>query len=96
MAVETMQVELHGVTHAFPVLTLADRRKRGNPRKKWALVRATEQVLFDVQDRSRGRFAAFLVKSSMDDAVLVAERAAVESGVLIEPELQAGAARERW
>ena len=90
MVMETLQIELHGATHAFPVLELRDRRKRGNPKKKWALVRATEILLFDVHDRSRGRFAAHLAKCSMDDAVLVAERAAVNSGILTDEELGAG------
>ena len=93
MVMETLQIELHGATHAFPVLELRDRRKRGNPKKKWALVRATEILLFDVQDRSRGRFAAHLAKCSMDDAVLVAERAAVNSGILTDEELGAGKKR---
>ena len=91
VTVETLEVELGGATHAFPVIDLRDRRKRGNPKKRWALVRATELLLFDVHDRSRGRFAAHLVRSSMDDALLVAERAAVTSGMLYESELQAGA-----
>ena len=91
VTVETLEVELGGATHAFPVIDLRDRRKRGNPKKRWALVRATELLLFDVHDRSRGRFAAHLVRSSMDDALLVAERAAVTSGMLHESELQAGA-----
>ena len=93
MVMETLQIELHGATHAFPVLELRDRRKRGNPKKKWALVRATEILLFDVHDRSRGRFAAHLAKCSMDDGLLVAERAAVTSGVLTEGELGAGKKR---
>ena len=91
VTVETLEVELGSATHAFPVIDLRDRRKRGNPKKRWALVRATELLLFDVHDRSRGRFAAHLVRSSMDDALLVAERAAVTSGMLYESELQAGA-----
>ena len=82
---ETLRVELHGAAHAFPLLELRDRRKRGHPKKKWALVRATELLLFDVQDRSRGRFAAHLVKCSFDDGLLVAERAAVQSGVMPRP-----------
>lgn len=93
MVMETLQIELHGATHAFPVLELRDRRKRGNPKKKWALVRATEILLFDVHDRSRGRFAAHLAKCSMDDALLVAERAAVNSGILTDEELGAGKKR---
>ena len=93
MVMETLQIELHGATHAFPVLELRDRRKRGNPKKKWALVRATEILLFDVHDRSRGRFAAHLAKCSMDDSLLVAQRAAVTSGVLTEGELGAGKKR---
>ncbi len=91
VTVETLEVELGGATHAFPVIDLRDRRKRGNPKKRWALVRATELLLFDVHDRSRGRFAAHLVRSSMDDALLVADRAAVTSSLLYESELQAGA-----
>ena len=91
VTVETLEVELGGATHAFPVIDLRDRRKRGNPKKRWALVRATELLLFDVHDRSRGRFAAHLVRSSMDDALLVADRAAVTSSLLHESELQAGA-----
>ena len=93
MVMETLQIELHGATHAFPVLELRDRRKRGNPKKKWALVRATEILLFDVHDRSRGRFAAHLAKCSMDDGLLVAERAAVNSGILTDEELGAGKKR---
>ena len=38
VTVETLEVELGGATHAFPVIDLRDRRKRGNPKKKWALV----------------------------------------------------------
>ena len=95
VAVQTLHIELGGAGHDFPVLSMLDRRKRSSVRKQWCLVRATELLLFNVQDRSRGRFAAHLAKMSMEGGVLVADRAAVEDGVLKEEELEAGAPRAR-
>ena len=93
VAVQTLRIELGGATHDFPVLSMLDRRKRSCVRKQWCLVRATELLLFNVQDRSRGRFAAHLAKMSMEGGLLVADRAAVEEGVLKEEELEAGEPR---
>ena len=73
VAVQTLRIELGGAAHDFPVLSMLDRRKRSSVRKQWCLVRATELLLFNVQDRSRGRFAAHLAKMSMEGGVLVAE-----------------------
>ena len=92
VAVQTLRIELGGAGHDFPVLSMLDRRKRSSVRKQWCLVRATELLLFNVQDRSRGRFAAHIAKMSMEGGVLVADRAAVEEGVLKEEELEAGGA----
>ena len=89
--IETLSVTMRGVTHALTVISLPDRRKRGSKRKAWVLVRAVEQLLFDVSARSTGRFADHLARMSMGDGVLVAERSAVASGVLQEEELSAGA-----
>ena len=91
IALETLRIELGGTVHEYPILSLLDRRKRAAKRKQWCLVRATEIMLFGCHDRSRGRFAAHLGKMSMEDGVLIADRGAVETGMLREAELEAGA-----
>jgi hypothetical protein len=89
--VETLSIELHDMAHAFPILSLPDRRGRKPYRQKqWCLVRAIEKLAFDVRDRSSGAFAQHLEACSMADAILVAEKAAVTAGVLVQEELDAG------
>ena len=91
IAVETLRVALRGAEHAFPIVTLTDRRKKPARRKAFALVRGIEQVLYGVTTRSTGAFWAHLAKHDHEEAVLVADRAAVDAGVLTDAELAAGA-----
>ena len=93
-SVQTLRVDLHGRSFDFPVLSLVDRRKCPT-RKQFCVVRAVEQLLYDVgHSRSTGRFASHLAKLSMEDGVLVADRAAVENGTLLETEYDAGASAQ--
>ena len=92
VAVETLQNDLGGACHSFPIISLVDRRKKPR-RKQWCLVRATEIMLYNVTSRSTGRFAAHLASMSMENGILCASRAAVEHGTLKEDELDAGSSR---
>ena len=89
--IQTLNVQLGGAQHELTVLSLVDRRKRGSKRKQFCLVRAIEQLLYNVTQRSTGRFATHLSNMSMEDSVLVASRATVTEGILLESELDAGA-----
>ena len=89
VAVETIHIDIHDARFAFPVISMMDRRKAKTQRKQWALVRATEQVLYGVgTSRSTGQFSAHLQKCSMESFVV--GRAAVEDGTIKDYELDAG------
>ena len=88
--VETLSIQLGRTTHAFPIISLLDRRGRQPYRQKqWCLIRAIEKLTHDVKTRSTGAFANHLEACSMADAILVAEKAAVTSGVLLQEEFEA-------
>ena len=92
MPVETLSIELHGATHAFPILSIVDRRPRKHARKQWCLIRAIEKLTHNVgQTRSAGQIAQHLEICSMQDAILVCDKAAVTAGVLLQEEFDAGA-----
>ena len=88
---ETLNIALRGEEHAFPVLSLVDRRKRPARRKQFALTRGIERLLYGVTGRSTGAWAAHLDKHDHEEAVLVADKATVQEGVLTQAELDAGA-----
>ena len=89
--VETLTIELGRATHAFPILSILDRRgRKPYRRKQWCLIRAIEKLTHDVHQRSSGAFANHLSACSMADAILVAEKAAVQEGVLTQDEFDAG------
>ena len=92
--VEMLSIDIDGVCYPFPIVSMLDRRKGKPARKQWALVRATEQLLYGIgTSRSTGQFATHLSKCSMEG--LVVDRAAVNDGVLKEHELTAGACKLR-
>ena len=89
--VETLTIELHRTTHAFPILSLLDRRgRKPYRRKQFCLIRAIEKLTHDVSARSTGAFANHLNACSMQDAILVAEKREVEDGVLLQEEFDTG------
>ena len=90
-ALQTLTVALHGVQHPFPVVSLTDRRKKPARRKQFALTRGIERMLYGVTSRSTGAWAAHLDKHDLEESVLVADKVAVEAGVLLQAELDAGA-----
>ena len=94
IAVQTLTVALRGAQHPFPVVSLVDRRaaKRKTParRKQFALTRGIERLLYGVTSKSTGAWAAHLDKHDLEEAVLVADKAAVDAGVLLQAELDAG------
>jgi hypothetical protein len=88
---ETLSIELHGATHSFPILSLVDRRPRTHARKQWVILRAVEKLTHNVgQTRSAGQIAQHLESCSMASSILVCDKAAVTSGVLLQEELDAG------
>jgi len=92
VAIETLRVAMGGAQHPFPVVSLVDRRKTPARRKQFALTRGLERVLYGVTSgRSTGAWAAHLAKHDLEDAVLVADKAAVAAGTLTQAELDAGA-----
>lgn len=97
VAVETLRVTMGAAaatTHPFPVVSLVDRRKTPARRKQFALTRGIERVLYGVTtSRSTGAWAAHLARHDLEDAVLVADKAAVEAEILTQAELDAGAPR---
>ena len=89
VVVETLRIKLRGTTYDFPLISMMDRRPAKPRRKVWALVRATEQILYGIgTSRSTGRFKAHLEACSFE--CLVAEPSAVEDGILTEAEYIAG------
>jgi hypothetical protein len=90
ISVHTLRIELGDVTHAFPVLSLLDRRKKPARRKQFCLVRAAEIMLFNITSRSLGRFSSLLQSMSMEDGVLVASKTSVDAGVLTANEFDTG------
>ena len=90
IAVQTLTVALRGAQHPFPVVSLVDRRKTPARRKQFGLTRGIERLLYGVTSKSTGAWAAHLDKHDLEDAVLVADKAAVEAGVLLQAELDAG------
>lgn len=89
--VETLTIELNRTTHAFPILSLFDRRgRKPYRRKQWCLIRAIEKLTHDVRTRSAGAFANHLQACSMADSILVAQKSEVTSGVLLQEEFDAG------
>jgi hypothetical protein len=93
--VEVVHIALRGKTHAFPILSLTDRRPRKHAPKQWCLIRAIEKVTHDVgQTRSAGQIAQLLSDCSMEDSILVADKKAVESGTLLQAEFDAGKTRQ--
>ena len=90
ISVHTLRIDLGDATHAFPVLSLLDRRKKPARRKQFCLVRAAEIMLFIITSRSLGRFASLLQSMSMEDGVLVACKASVDAGVLTANEFDTG------
>ena len=89
-AVETLSIDYNGACHAFPVISLIDRRGKASRRKQWCLVRGIERLLYGVTMRSTGAFAAHLSKCSMEGTVLVAEKACVTAGTLKQEEFDIG------
>ena len=90
LAIQTLSVSLHGAQHPFPVVSLVDRRKTPARRKQFALTRGIERLLYGVTSRSTGAWAAHLDKHDLEESVLVADKAAVEAGVLLQDEFDAG------
>ena len=89
VAVETLRIELDGSTYDFPLISMMDRRLAKPRRKVWALVRATEQIIYGIgTSRSTGRFKTHLEDCSFEG--LVADASAVEDDILKEAELTAG------
>ena len=89
--VETLTIELGGTKHAFPILSILDRRgRKPHRRKQFCLIRAIEKLTHDVHQRSSGAFANHLNACSMADAILVAQKSAVEDGLLLQAEFDAG------
>ena len=88
VTVETLTIELHGTQYAFPVLSLVDRRPRKHARKQFCLIRAIEKLTHNVGGtRSAGQIAQLLAECSMEDTILVADKKAVDSGMLTQEEL---------
>ena len=90
IAVQTLTITLRGAQHPFPVVSLVDRRKTPARRKQFGLTRGIERVLYGVTSKSTGAWAAHLDKHDLEESVLVADKAAVEAGVLLQAELDAG------
>ena len=89
--VEVLSIDYHG-THAFPILSIVDRRPRRPIRKQWCIIRAMETLLWNVGHiRSAGQMASHLANCSMADAIRVCDKKAVESGTLTQDEYDAGA-----
>ena len=89
--VETLSIELHGATHSFPIVSLVDRRPRKHVRKQWVILRAVEKLTHNVgQIRSAGQITQHLAACSMADSILVCDKAAVTSGILLQEEFEAG------
>ena len=89
--VEWLSIDLHGVSHAFPILSIVDRRPRTASRKQWVLVRAVEKLTHGVGNiRSAGQLAKHLMDCSMEHSILVADKAAVQSGTITQDEFDAG------
>ena len=92
VSVQVVTVEVGSNQYTYPLISMMDRRVGKPTRRVWALVRATEQVLFEIGDsRSTGRFKSHLDACGFPSFVACA--AAVEEGVLKESELTAGARR---
>ena len=96
--VETIAVTLGGQDHDLRVLSMIDRRgRKPHRRKQWLLVRGIERLLHGIGagDRSTGRFALHLDKCSMQDSVLVCDKAGVEAETITQEELGTGRPRRR-
>ena len=91
--VETIAVALGGQEHDLRVLSMIDRRgRKPHRRKQWLLVRGIERLLHGIgaSDRSTGRFALHLDKCSMQDSVLVCDKAAMEAETITQEEFGTG------
>ena len=91
--VETIAIALGGHEHDLRVLSMIDRRgRKPHRRKQWLLVRGIERLLHGIGagDRSTGRFALHLDKCSMQDSVLVCDKAAVEAETITQEEFGTG------
>jgi hypothetical protein len=95
--VEVVQIALRGKTHSLPILSITDRRPRTHAVKKWCLIRGIEKILFDVgETRSAGQMARVLADCSMENSILVADKAAVAAGTLLQDEFDAGTHDTIW
>ena len=89
--IETLSIDLHGASHGFPILSLLDRRPRIHAQKQWCVVRAVEKLTHQVgNQRSAGQLAKHLTECSMEHAILVCDKNAVNQGTLTQGEFDAG------
>ena len=69
-----------------PVVRLTDRRTRPERIKDWFFTKSCEQILYGVNDRTTGAFNVLLQRHTLQDSILVVEKAAVDKQMITEEE----------
>ena len=75
---------VHGIY--APLIKLNDRRSRPERTKEWMFTKSCEQILYGQNDRTTGAFNVLLQRNSLQEAVMVVEKAAVDKQLVTEEE----------